>query len=126
VRAFLLALSGKMRRAFLCLFRPSEVREAKKSREGECDMCGNCCRIAFDCPFLKVFETHSLCRIYHIGRPVPCQAFPIDQRDIDDVGGACSFSFSEPSKPRRLSSNDLPVWNRQPAVYSREAELEDS
>ena len=116
-QSFWQALAGKARRAFLCLFRTSYVRQSLKRREGECDMCGKCCRIAFDCPFLEIHETHARCRIYHLGRPTPCQAFPIDPRDLRDVGGACSFRFSTPPSPIRIPERELPVWNPSSLPY---------
>ena len=122
------AFAGKARRAFLCLFRPSYVKKSIERREGECNMCGQCCRIGVDCPFLEVHETHARCRIYHMGRPTPCQAFPIDARDLRDVGGSCSFRFSEPPSPVRRPEGELPVWTPASLIYrggAQEAEVEE-
>ena len=126
--SFWQAFAGKARRAFLCLFRPSYVQKSVERREGECDMCGQCCRIGFDCPFLEVYETHTRCKIYHMGRPTPCQAFPIDPRDLRDVGGSCSFRFSEPPAPVRRPEGELPVWTPASLIYrqgAQEAEIEE-
>ena len=124
--SFWQALASKARRVFLCLLRPSYVEKSVERREGECNMCGQCCRIGFDCPFLEIHETHTRCRIYHIGRPTPCQAFPIDPRDLRDVGEICSFRFSEPPSPVRSPEGELPVWNPSALVYPQGMEIEKS
>ncbi len=108
---FLGEIRGKARRAWLCLFRPDYVRQAAEQREGSCNQCGNCCRIAFSCPFLEVYGSHSLCRIYHIGRPTPCVAFPIDQKDLADVGFECTYTFPADARAKRPNAVELPVWN---------------
>lgn len=110
--------SGKIRRAYLCLLRPRDVQASLEIREGACNHCGNCCRISFDCPFLQEFGSHSICRIYHIGRPAPCAAFPINRADLADVDFLCSFSFSapQPAPPSALSPRGLPVWNTRDAL----------
>ncbi|MCL5284940.1 MAG: hypothetical protein M1313_04200 [Nitrospirae bacterium] len=104
-------IRGKARRAWLCLFRPGYVKQSTTQREGFCNQCGNCCRIAFSCPFLKIYKSHALCRIYHIGRPSPCVAFPINRDDLADVGFECTYTFPADVRTRRPSTVELPVWN---------------
>ncbi len=85
---------GKLRRAWLTSFRSRYVREQRRRRRGRCHQCGECCRLVFRCPMLL---KDNRCRIYGLPRPANCTAFPIDRRDIQDVDGACGYSFSERS-----------------------------
>ena len=110
--------TGKARRVWLCLFRPGYVKKAVERREGSCNQCGNCCKIAFSCPFLKVYGSHSLCRIYHIGRPSPCVAFPINHQDLADVGFECTFTFPAEQHSSQPNKIELPVWNVPPISFS--------
>ena len=124
---FLGGIRGKARRAWLCLFRPDYVRNAVEQREGSCNQCGNCCKIAFSCPFLKVYGSHALCRIYHIGRPTPCVAFPINREDLADVGFECTYSFLVDAREKRPGRVELPVWNPSRLSFGDPAgELEES
>jgi len=81
---------GKTRRALLTVFRRGFIREQLKYRRGACRQCGACCRLAFPCPFLN---SKKLCVIYNLVRPAACKCFPIDPRDLKDVGGTCGFHF---------------------------------
>ncbi len=119
-------VQGKVRRAWLCLFRPDYVKRAVEQREGSCNQCGNCCRIAFSCPFLKVYGSHALCRIYHIGRPTPCVAFPINREDLADVGFECTYTFPLDARDQRPQGVELPVWNPSRLSFGKHAgELEE-
>lgn len=85
-------LEGKVRRLALVTRDPAYVQAMSAKRTGACNRCGVCCRLLFACPH---YVAGSGCTAYD-GRSDVCRAFPIDQRDIDDVkaaGGACSFSF---------------------------------
>lgn len=86
-------IAGKVRRFALVRFRPRYVARQTALREGECNRCGRCCKILFRCPFLKEKEGGEFhCRIY--GRRFEqCVAFPIDDRDLVDVGFNCTYSF---------------------------------
>lgn len=126
IRPFLRTVSrfgGKIRRAYLCLARPGSVEKALELRQGSCNHCGKCCQISFSCPFLKVYGSHSICKIYHIGRPAPCSAFPINRADLADVDFECSFTFLE-ERPARSPSGSpgLPVWNTRSPVFPDRAE----
>lgn len=91
-RVFLHA-AGKTRRFCLVHFRKEYVRAQLRAREGECRQCGFCCNMLFTCPLLT---REGRCVAYGVCRPRSCQVFPIDQRDIDEVGkcgGRCGYRF---------------------------------
>jgi hypothetical protein len=81
---------GVIRRFFLNRFRKEYVKNQMGLRKGECKQCGRCCQLAFRCPFLT---KAGKCLIYHKGRPMSCITFPIDRRDLDDVGSGCGYFF---------------------------------
>lgn len=87
-------LEGKMRRQALLARDPGYVRAMAAQRTGSCNGCGVCCRLLFACPY---YIAGTGCTAYG-GRSEVCRAFPIDQRDLDDIkaaGGACSFAFNQ-------------------------------
>jgi len=91
---------GKIRRFVNTNFRKQETIASLALRQGECNRCGACCELVFKCPFLrKKSDGTSLCGIYE-NRPNSCRLFPIEQRDIQEVRGTCSYYFIE--KPVRL------------------------
>ena len=91
---------GKLRRFVSANFRKEEVIAALALRRGECNRCGACCEILFKCPFLKKHRDGTTsCGIYE-DRPNQCRLFPIEQRDLAEVRGTCSFYFIE--KPIKL------------------------
>jgi hypothetical protein len=91
---------GKIRRFVNTNFRKQETIASLALRRGECNRCGACCELVFKCPFLKKNpDGTSLCGIYE-NRPNSCRLFPIEQRDIREVKGTCSYYFIE--KPMRL------------------------
>jgi len=91
---------GKIRRFLNTNFRKQETIAALALRRGECNRCGACCELVFKCPFLKKQpDGSSLCGIYE-NRPNSCRLFPIEQRDIQEVKGTCSYYFIE--KPVNL------------------------
>jgi hypothetical protein len=91
---------GKLRRFMSANFRKQEVVAALSLRRGECNRCGACCEILFKCPFLKKhLDGTTTCGIYE-DRPNQCRLFPIEQRDLEEVRGTCSFYFIE--KPVKL------------------------
>ena len=86
---------GKLRRFVSANFRKQEVIESLSLRRGECNRCGACCELLFKCPFLKKSgDGTTTCGIYE-DRPNQCRLFPIEQRDLKEVRGACSFYFIE-------------------------------
>ncbi|HMF55907.1 MAG TPA: YkgJ family cysteine cluster protein [Pyrinomonadaceae bacterium] len=91
---------GKLRRFVTATFRKEEVIEKLALRRGECNRCGACCEILFKCPFLKKHSNGTTsCGIYE-DRPNQCRLFPMEQRDLQEVRGTCSFYFIE--KPVKL------------------------
>src|SRR3982750_478 len=91
---------GKLRRFVSANFRKQEVIAQLALRRGECNRCGACCEILYKCPFLKKeADGTGTCGIYE-DRPNACRYFPIDQRDLREVRGSCSYYFIE--KPIRL------------------------
>jgi hypothetical protein len=91
---------GKIRRFVITNFRKQDTIDSLSLRRGECNRCGACCELVFKCPFLKKqSDGTSLCGIYE-NRPNSCRLFPIEQRDIQEVRGSCSYYFIE--KPVRL------------------------
>lgn len=91
---------GKIRRFVYTNFRKQETIESLALRRGECNRCGACCELVFKCPFLKKSQDgNTMCGIYE-NRPNSCRLFPIEQRDIQEVRGTCSYYFIE--KPLRL------------------------
>ncbi len=85
---------GKVRRWLLDKFKRSFVRRSLEERIGECKMCGKCCKLVFRCPFLKKEGKCQTCSIYEL-RPAQCRHFPIDNRDLKDLGGTCGYSFKK-------------------------------
>ncbi|MGE4421693.1 MAG: hypothetical protein AB7D39_05300 [Pseudodesulfovibrio sp.] len=91
-RVFLHA-AGKIRRFCLVHFRKEYIHSQLLAREGECRQCGFCCNMLFTCPLLT---REGQCVAYGVCRPRSCRVFPIDQRDIDEVGkcgGRCGYRF---------------------------------
>lgn len=95
-------LANKIRRAFLCALKPQYVEEMIRHRGGECVQCGKCCKLVFKCPFLGGTDENPRCMVYE-GRPKPCVAFPIDERDLADVNFQCGYFFRDDNAP----ANDL-------------------
>mgnify|MGYP000645023600 CR=1 FL=1 len=81
-------LWGMARRYYLTHFRQEYVESQKEIRQGECGRCGTCCKIVFDCPYL---EEDNECTVYE-ERALQCRAFPIDERDLEEVP-ECEFRF---------------------------------
>jgi len=52
---------------------------ADKSRRGQCDRCGECCKMGWTCPFLRYVEKDgrklAVCAIHRI-RPMNCRTYP--------------------------------------------------
>ncbi|HKV41311.1 MAG TPA: hypothetical protein VJX67_19045 [Blastocatellia bacterium] len=79
----------------------------KAYQRGECNRCGLCCKIQFQCPFFVdegPYNTH--CSIYTTPHaPSACVKFPVDPLDLKllqrEVGNACTFYFE--GAPQKLS-----------------------
>jgi hypothetical protein len=95
---------GKVRRFLQSQFRKQEVHARVAERHGECDRCGECCRILFRCPFLRADgDGGYLCGIYQL-RFEQCRHYPIQACDLREVG-KCSYTFPAES----VAPNARPV-----------------
>jgi len=83
-------LKGEVRRIYYNYVGKKYVARQLEMRKGNCEQCGKCCSLVFRCPFLN---RENRCMIYHKGRPRHCKTFPLDQRDLNDIGGACGYYF---------------------------------
>ncbi len=67
----------------------------EKSRTGECNGCGDCCKLPFRCGFLKDKEDGTYaCAIYSI-RPPNCRKFPRSRAQWETVKENCGYSFPD-------------------------------
>jgi hypothetical protein len=112
---------ASIQRYLLSVFMPEKERNRLKQRlEGECNRCGHCCRILFDCPFLYQ-EPGGLshCTIYMTRHaPKVCVVFPLDPADLAEIKRAiapneCSFSYAPGSEPRPARRNSFSVQLRR-------------
>ncbi|PYT05735.1 MAG: hypothetical protein DMF60_10955 [Acidobacteria bacterium] len=99
---------GAMRRTVLSNLLPDNILYRYKAyQRGECNRCGLCCKIQFQCPFFVdegPFNTR--CSIYTTPyAPQACLKFPLDPRDLRllqrEVGNACTFYYE--GAPQTLS-----------------------
>lgn len=81
---------GEVRRIYLNYLNKQYVSKQLATRRGDCKQCGKCCSLVFRCPFLN---KENKCIIYHKGRPRHCKTFPMDQKDLQDIGGDCGYYF---------------------------------
>lgn len=103
---------GALRRALLANMLPDNlVMRYKAYQRGECNRCGLCCKIQFQCPFLideGPFNTR--CGIYTTPHaPQACIKFPLDPMDLRllqrEIGNACTFYYE--GTPQTLSILDF-------------------
>lgn len=104
-------LSNKFRRWILCTVKTDYIRQQEQIRGGECVGCGRCCKLVFRCPFLEGTEENHRCQVYD-DRPKPCQAFPIDERDLADVNFQCGYFFTSMQPARDLVQIQTPAMLR--------------
>ena len=99
---------GALRRTVISNILPDNmVYRYKAYQRGECNRCGLCCKIQFQCPFLVdegPYNTH--CSIYTTPHaPSACLKFPVDPLDLKllqrEIGNACTFYFE--GAPQKLS-----------------------
>jgi len=86
---------GTVRRFFMVRFRKKYVEEQLNKRQGHCLQCGQCCELSFKCLLLKKSDDGLSCRIYMKGRPLSCTLFPINEKDLGDVGNKCGYYFQQ-------------------------------
>ena len=97
-----------LRRTLMSNFLPDNLLYRYKAyQRGECNRCGLCCKIQFQCPFFVdegPFNTH--CSVYTTPHaPSACLKFPLDPLDLKllqrEVGQACTFYYE--GAPQKLS-----------------------
>ncbi|MFW6162004.1 MAG: hypothetical protein ACODAJ_04495 [Planctomycetota bacterium] len=113
LRQKLKLLWGRPRRLFLGLFRPGYVRASHARRRGECRRCGACCQLAIRCPHMIYEDGLGGCDKYDRRRPLNCQTFPIDERDLADRDllaphCPCGYHFVPADADEAESSADGP------------------
>jgi hypothetical protein len=99
---------GAMRRTALASMLPDNLAYRYKAyQRGECNRCGLCCKIQFQCPFFideGAFNTR--CSIYTSPyAPQACLKFPLDPTDLKllqrEIGQACTFYYE--GAPQKLT-----------------------
>jgi Fe-S-cluster containining protein len=74
-------------------------------RTGSCNQCGECCRLPFECLFLRTgSDGKSSCAAYRF-RPPTCRKFPRTSAQLELVRDVCGFSFAE-ARNRQTTSTD--------------------
>ena len=85
---------GKVRRFVQASVLREDPAPLLSRRQGECNRCGACCKILFQCPFLATDEEGQyVCRIYE-KRFAQCRLFPLRAKDLLEVE-QCSYTFEE-------------------------------
>ncbi len=94
-----LQVRGKVRRFIQASLLNEDTEPLLAQRRGECNRCGACCKILFQCPFLGTdAEGQYTCRIYD-KRFAQCRLFPLHARDLLELGEQCSYSFEPEPEP---------------------------
>jgi len=87
-RRLLFHTTQKVRRSF------TSFLPVAKNRRGECNRCGECCKMGWTCPFLKYIEEDgkrlATCSIRHI-RPMNCRAYP--RTGSEQLVHPCGYYF---------------------------------
>jgi len=64
-------MKNKLKRLATSLLLP-----VAETRRGDCNRCGECCKLPYPCPFLRYDENGmSSCAVYHF-RPPSCRKYP--------------------------------------------------
>jgi hypothetical protein len=99
---------GALRRHMLANLLPDNlVYRYKAYQRGECNRCGLCCKIQFQCPFfVDEGPYNTRCSIYTTPHaPQACLKFPLDPADLRllqrEIGNACTFYYE--GEPQKLS-----------------------
>jgi Fe-S-cluster containining protein len=94
-----LQVRGKVRRFIQASVLKEDTDALLARRKGECNRCGACCKILFQCPFLGTdSEGQYTCRIYD-QRFAQCRLFPLHARDLQELGEECSYTFDAETQP---------------------------
>lgn len=97
---------GKVRRFYLGLFGRRYLEAQENLRQGQCNRCGQCCKLLYVCPHLDELPDGTTTCLIHQSRPVNCRVFPIDRRDLADRAllakhrskPSCGFNFRQESE----------------------------
>ena len=84
---------GKIKRTIYSFFPVAE------NRQGECQHCGACCRLVYNCPFLRMKDGKSHCDVYFL-RPPACRPYPRTENE-QVTQGTCGYYFG----PKRNIEN---------------------
>jgi len=97
---------GALRRTLLPQILPDELLYRwKPYQQGECNRCGACCQIQFQCSFMVQDDpTTTHCRIYMTEHaPKACLMFPIDPLDLHmlqrEIDNRCVFYYEGAPEP---------------------------
>ena len=104
-----LQVSGKVRRFVQANLMKQDNDALLAQRKGECNRCGACCKILFNCPFLGTDEAGQYtCKIYD-KRFAQCRLFPLHAKDLRELGEQCSYTFVEGSAPAVIPTEGTPA-----------------
>jgi hypothetical protein len=103
---------GALRRHTLASMLPDNLAYRYKAyQRGECNRCGLCCKIQFQCPFfIDEGPYNTRCSIYTTPHaPQACLKFPLDPKDLKllqrEIGNACTFYYE--GAPQKLTLLDF-------------------
>ena len=104
-----LQVKGKARRFVQASVLREDPEPLLARRQGECNRCGACCKILFQCPFLGTdAEGQYTCRIYD-RRFAQCRLFPLHAADLRELGEQCSYSFADEAEAPAGPSRPAPA-----------------
>lgn len=74
-------------------FTTSLLLPVAENRRGDCNRCGECCRLPYPCPFLRYDGNGtSICLVYAV-RPPSCRKYP--RTDTENLTpGVCGYYFT--------------------------------
>ena len=100
---------GKFRRFCYSAFATEYVAHQVNKRQGECNRCGACCKLLYNCPYLDDSVAPCECKFYH-RTFANCRLFPLDERDIADrdivsPDVPCGYRFPKPDRAAKHGDN---------------------
>ena len=79
-------------------FTTSLLLPVAENRRGDCNRCGECCRLPYPCPFLRYDEKgKSSCLVYQF-RPPSCRKYPRTNSE-NLTPRACGYYFANTGRP---------------------------
>jgi len=94
---------GKVRRFIQAKLMTQDTEGLLAKRKGECNRCGACCKILFQCPFLGTdAEGQYTCQVYE-KRFAQCRLFPLHAADLREVE-QCSYTFESESATEAVTA----------------------